>query len=167
MAAGAGELPAIRPAEAADLLRLAEIDAAAETLFRRAGMHLPDLPVSDADRPDARAVFVAGRPPVGYARIVEVDGLAHLDELAVAPDCMRQGIGGALVETACRWAATHGYRAITLTTYADVPWNAPFYRARGFVELVGLTPELAQTRDWERAAGLDELGRRIAMRREL
>ncbi len=30
-----------------------------------------------------------------------------------------------------------------------------------------LTPELVEIRDWERDVGLDEIGRRIAMRREL
>ena len=28
-----------------------------------------------------------------------------------------------------------GYRAIFLSTYLDVPWNAPFYTRRGFAEV--------------------------------
>ena len=59
----------------------------------------------------------------------------------------------------------YSYSAITLTTYADVPWNAPFYAGRGLVEIAELTPELAELRDWERTVGLDELGPRIVMRR--
>jgi ribosomal protein S18 acetylase RimI-like enzyme len=115
----------------------------------------------------ARVVLVAGRPPVGFAQVDELGGLAHLAELDVAPGRMRQGIGSALLESACVWAREHGYRAITLTTFADVPWNAPFYAARGFVEVDELSPELAEVRDWERARGLDALGRRIAMCRAL
>jgi len=30
-----------------------------------------------------------------------------------------------------------------------------------------ITPELVELRDWERAVGLDTLGRRVVMRREL
>jgi GNAT superfamily N-acetyltransferase len=115
----------------------------------------------------ARVVLVAGRPPIGFAQVDELGGLAHLAELDVIPSRMREGIGSALLEAACAWSREHGYRAITLTTFADVPWNAPFYAARGFVEVRELTPELAEVRDWERARGLDALGRRVAMRREL
>jgi GNAT superfamily N-acetyltransferase len=161
------EIPPIRPAEPSDLPLLPALDRRAEALFRAAGIDLPDLPLSVDEMHDAQAVFVAGRPPVGLAHIDEVDGVAHLAELAVDPDSMRHGIGSALLETACGWARARGYPAMTLLTYADVPWNAPFYRARGFRELAEITPELAELRDWERAAGLDGPGRRIAMRRDL
>jgi hypothetical protein len=72
-----------------------------------------------------------------------------------------------LLDAACAWARTAGYRAVTLTTYAEVAWNAPFYAERGFVELTSLTPALAELRDWERDIGLDAVGRRVAMRRDL
>ena len=58
----------------------------------------------------AAAVFVAGRPPVGFVQIEEVDGLAYLVELAVIPRWMRQGIGTALVDRACEWARAHATR---------------------------------------------------------
>ena len=79
---------------------------------------------------------------------------------------MRRGVGSALLEAACTWARAAGYPAITLITFADVPWNAPFYAARGFAETAS-TPEIAELRDWERAVGLDAVGRRIVMRRDL
>jgi hypothetical protein len=74
-----------------------------------------------------------------------------------------------LLAAACEWAHVAGYSAITLTTYRDVAWNAPFYSRRGFVELAAddLAPELAAIRERERAAGLDEVGPRVAMRRKL
>ena len=146
---------------------LPEIDQRAESLFRVAGMDLPDIPFPLDALHESRAVFVAGNPPVGFVQVDEVDGIAHVQELAVLPSHMRQGLGSALLDAACEWARDAGYAAITLTTYADVPWNAPFYAARGFVELTELTPELAEIRDWERDVGLDAVGRRIAMRRDL
>ena len=160
-------VPEIRPADAADLPVLAEIDRRAESLYRVAGIDLPVIPFPSDALHDAKAVFVASRPPVGYVRVDEVDGLAHIEGLAVIPGQMRTGIGSGLLEAACEWAAAHGYPAVTLITFADVPWNAPFYRERGFVPVDTLTPELAELRDWEHAVGLDEVGPRVVMRREL
>jgi GNAT superfamily N-acetyltransferase len=112
-------------------------------------------------------VLVAGRPAVGFARIDEVDGQAHLEQLSVLPSHMRRGNGTALVEAVCAWAAVHGYREVTLCTFAEVPFNAPFFAKRGFVPVESLTPGLVELRDWERDLGLDALGPRIVMRRTL
>ena len=158
-------VPEVRPAEPGETALLEEIAQRAETLFRVAGMQLPRVVFPVDAMHEAKAVFVHGRPPDGFVRVEEVDGLAHVEELAVLPSHMRQGVGTALLEAACGWAKNRGYSAITLTTYADVPWNAPFYAGRGFVEIAELTPELAELRDWERTVGLDELGPRIVMRR--
>jgi GNAT superfamily N-acetyltransferase len=163
----AGVMPEVRRALPADLEHLPAIDLRAESLFRVAGMDLPDLPFPLDALHESRAVFVAGNPPVGFVQVDEIDGNAHVQELAVLPSHMRQGLGSALLDAACEWARTTGYAAITLTTYAEVAWNAPFYEARGFVELTDLTPELVEIRDWERDVGLDAIGRRIAMRRDL
>lgn len=160
-------VPRVRRALPRDLALLPDIDARAESLFRVAGMDLPDLPFPLDALHESRAVFVAGDPPVGFVQLDEVDGNAHVQELAVLPSHMRQGLGSALLDAACEWARENGYAAITLTTYAEVAWNAPFYEARGFVELEELTPELLEIRDWERDVGLDAIGRRVAMRRDL
>jgi GNAT superfamily N-acetyltransferase len=160
-------VPQVRRALPGDLELLPEIDRRAESLFHVSGMNLPEVPFPLDALHESRAVFVAGRPPVGFVQVDEVDCVAHLQELAVLPSHMRQGLGTALLDAACDWAREVGYPAITLTTYADVAWNAPFYAARGFVELTELTPELKELRDWERDVGLDEIGRRIAMRKEL
>ena len=77
----------------ADLEHLPEIDLRAESLFRVAGMDLPDLPFPLDALHESRAVFVAGDPPVGFVQIDEVDGNAHVQELAVLPSHMRQGLG--------------------------------------------------------------------------
>ncbi|MGH8860794.1 MAG: GNAT family N-acetyltransferase, partial [Jatrophihabitantaceae bacterium] len=148
-------VPEIRRALPADLEHLPEIDSRADSLFRVAGLNLPKIPFPLDALHDSRAVFVAGRPPVAFVQIDEVDGIAHIQELAVLPSHMRQGLGSLLLDAACEWARGAGYPAITLTTYAEVPWNAPYYEAREFAELAELTPELAELRDWERDVGLD------------
>lgn len=158
---------AIRRATPADLAHVPDIDERAEALFHVAGYDLPRIPYDVAGLSDARIVFVAGDPPLGYVQVDEVDGEAHVAEIAVLPSEMRRGLGTRLLERACAWAVENGYRSITLVTYADVPWNAPWYARHGFVETEPSTPELIRRRRRQTELGLDEVGRRIVMRRAL
>jgi GNAT superfamily N-acetyltransferase len=118
----------------ADLARLVEVSRAADRMFTDAGLSLPtDDPAADLAR--AEHVLVADAPPVGFAALSTVDGNAHLAALAVHPAHGRRGIGSRLLAAACALAADLGRPAITLTTFAHVPWNAPWYAARGCTEL--------------------------------
>ena len=58
--------------------------------------------------------------------------------------------------------------AVTLTTFRDVPWNAPYYERLGFRSLseTELTPELAEVRAREAEPGLDP-ETRVCMRLDL
>jgi GNAT superfamily N-acetyltransferase len=155
----------IRPWQAlTDLTRLAEVSRAADALFAEHGIELPpDDPATELL--DARHVLVADAPhPIGFVIINELDDLAHLGQLAVHPVQGRHGIGGALLAAACTWAQEQGYPAITLTTFAEVPWNAPWYAARGFVEYPDSQwgPELRKQWQAERDAGII-VAPRIAM----
>jgi predicted N-acetyltransferase YhbS len=53
-------------------------------------------------------------------------------ELAVQRERQGRGIGRTLMETSIAAARQGGFRVVTLTTFRDVPWNAPFYRRLGF-----------------------------------
>ena len=158
---------AVRAAARAELPLLDDLATRADQVFHAAGYDLPDIPLDADALAAAQAVFVAGRPPIGFVQVAEVDGLAHVAEIAVIPRWMRQGIGTALLERACEWARAHGFPAITLITYRDVPWNGPYYRARGFAELDELTPGLRALREREAELGLDAVALRVVMRRDL
>ena len=56
--------------------------------------------------------------------------------MSVSEAFQGQGIGRALLGAAIEWAAAHRFAALTLTTFHDVPWNAPFYSRIGF-EVLG------------------------------
>jgi GNAT superfamily N-acetyltransferase len=147
-----------------DLPRLVEVSTAADALFAEHGLELPpDNPTNELLAADH--VLVANAPhPVGFAFLNKLDGHAHLAGLAVHPDYGRRGIGSALLRRSRVWAEDQGYRAITLTTFADVPWNAPFYAARGFTEFPAEDwgPGLRDQWEAERVAGI-MVAPRIAM----
>ncbi len=46
-----------------------------------------------------------------------------------------QGVGRHLLLAAIEHARREQMRAVTLTTFRDVPWNAPFYQRMGFVDV--------------------------------
>jgi GNAT superfamily N-acetyltransferase len=105
---------------------------------------------------------------VGFALLVDLGLFAHLDEIDVLPEHARKGLGTALVEAACAWAYTHGFSFVTLSTFRDVPWNAPFYARHGFsvVAPEAQPPELVQIVEREKTVGLrTEL--RVIMQREV
>ncbi|BCJ44009.1 GCN5 family N-acetyltransferase [Actinoplanes ianthinogenes] len=105
---------------------------------------------------------------IGYALALWVDGLAHLEQVSVHPVAAGRRLGAALIERVAAWGREHGSTALTLTTFADVPWNAPYYERLGFHRLpdAELTPGLRAIRAEEAAHGLDEWPR-LAMRRAL
>lgn len=123
---------------------------------------------------DARArghLWVAVSPPdgvVGFAQVIILDGLAHLDEIDVVPECAGRGIGSRLVEAVCDWAEEAGFPKVTLSTFRDVPFNAPFYARRGFTAMdpERLPPEHARLVEKEHAHGL-RTERRLIMERRL
>lgn len=81
---------------------------------------------------------------VGFALAGYVDDHAHLFEVDVHPAHGRRGIGRLLIDQVAQWALAHNHTLLTLTTFCDVPWNGPFYRRLGFVDLdiAAMSPEL-------------------------
>jgi GNAT superfamily N-acetyltransferase len=164
----------IRPARRDDCDRLPAIERAAAERFRAVGrMEVAEADVSDPVfiRACLRhgVVLVAtddGDTPVGFALAGALDRCLHLYELDVHPDHGRRGHGTALLEGIAAAARARGLAGVTLSTFADVPWNAPFYAARGFrpLDAVDWTPGLHLIRNAEAALGLD-LGCRVLMRR--
>ncbi|MFF2604797.1 GNAT family N-acetyltransferase [Arthrobacter koreensis] len=159
-------MPRIRDAGAADLVLLPEVEAASDTLLFgrpeiRGDLLLPG-PADPQELAAARKVLVAGEPPVAFVRLEEVGGCAHLEQLSVHPAAARAGLGRALVEAAVRWSREAGYPALTLCTFARVPFNAPFYSSCGFA-VVQPSGELARVREHEAELGLDRIGERVAM----
>lgn len=150
----------IRVAETDDWALLPGIEAASDRLVEPFGYWpLPELE-PDAP-PPGRVAFVAGRPPVGFVLVDPVDGASHVAQLSVHPAHGRRGIGTRLLERACDRGRAVGHGRITLTTYSDIPFNAPWYHQFGFREIEPDGPEL--TAIVERERPLAVLGGRVTM----
>ncbi|MBD8873194.1 4-(cytidine 5'-diphospho)-2-C-methyl-D-erythritol kinase [Rhodanobacter sp. DHB23] len=158
----------------ADALR--DIERAAQELFRG---H-PAWPSYAAAPMDVQALLEAtaaghvwvaqdgeGRA-VGFVGVAVEDGEVGIAEIDVLPSHGRRGIGAALLEHACAWAAESGYPSVVLGTLADVPWNAPFYARHGFeaIDPARYTPALAEHDAHDRARGFP-MHLRVYMRRRL
>ena len=144
-----------------DRLRWVELES--DKLMEQIG--IGPFPADDRSRlAEAVVVFAAGDPAVGFVSLRIVDDEAHVEQLSVVPDHGGRGIGRDLLNEAIRGARNQELAGVTLTTFRDVPWNAPFYRRVGFVEVVEPSPELADIRITEGTSGLDALGPRLAMR---
>lgn len=175
--------PAIRVATSADadlLAPLAAIEAAADAGFEPFLGPRPfgdDAPPSGAERAAQDGILLVAvvpgagdlAPPtvIGFAHVLLVDGEAHLEQLAVLPEHQGQGVGRDLVEVAAEHATVLGAARLTLRTFADVPFNGPWYARRGFTAIepdTDLQRRLVRT---ERALGLLDLGARVTMTRPL
>ncbi|MFG2771062.1 GNAT family N-acetyltransferase [Streptomyces sp. NPDC048350] len=168
----------IRAAAPAELPLLQDIERAAGEPFRSLGMAviaddepLP-LDVLDAYRRAGRAWVAADEAdcPVAYLLADTVDGAAHIEQVSVHPAAARRGVGRALIDHLATEAAAQGLTALTLTTFTEVPWNAPYYARLGFRPLADSDPQLtAGLRAIQRAEAAHGLATwpRVCMRREL
>jgi ribosomal protein S18 acetylase RimI-like enzyme len=155
----------IRQATSADLPALRAIEAAADTTYERLFGEL-DWPEPSAGEWRARQpgfLVVAGEPAYGFAHVLVIGGHAHLEQLAVRPEHQQRGVGTALVRAVLQRAGNEGHSRLTLSTYADVPWNAPFYRRLGFEVVERLTPFERELQEREEAMGLMRYGDRVVM----
>ena len=154
-----------------DLSRIPPIELAAARLLTG---HAPEAVLEEAtSNEDLQAaqhdgrlwVALSGDTPVGFAHVKILEpNAAHLAEIDVHPEHGRRGIGTQLVRAVGRWAEGHGYSAVTLTTFRDVPWNMPFYARLGFEEVAqaDLSPALREVLADETRRGLDP-ARRVVM----
>ena len=158
----------IRAAQLDELGLLADIERDADRVLLDAlGVtEFPVVPEKDAAGGFTLVAIIAGSI-VGFIQVWEAEGVAHIEQLSVRIGSARQGIGGALLDAALQQCAASGHHEVTLTTFADVPWNAPWYARRGFAEICADTPFLRNIELAEEASGLSALGRRISMRIDL
>ncbi|KAA1423664.1 GNAT family N-acetyltransferase [Mumia zhuanghuii] len=130
----------MRSATRADVEAIREIERLADERFRDLGLGFVadgeptsyEVVAAAVDRGTAWVEVDGVGTPIAFATVDVLDGCAHLEQLSVIPAHGRRGVGTALVGAVEEWALCRGLGVVTLTTFADVPWNAPYYRRLGF-----------------------------------
>lgn len=131
----------IRLAELADAAYLPQVEHSAGQRFLEVPAlssfaHGEDMPVAAHQRLILQGTeWVAVTEDgdcVAFLAAEAIDGELHIWELAVRADLQNMGIGSRLVEVATAFARRHRLTGLTLTTFADAPWNAPWYMRLGF-----------------------------------
>lgn len=133
----------IRRPRTSDIPLLAEVERSAAQLFRSTDLEsLADGATLDPyiliTLANAGYLWVATDRydhPIGFLGGNYLNGNFHIIELSVAKSYQGRGIGSALMSTMVQQVRLEGYRSITLTTFKDLPWNAPWYAKMGFVEV--------------------------------
>lgn len=162
----------LRLARPDDADAMPAIEAAAAVLFAD-DPDLKDMDLSDTWQPDELRRLIAkghclvvhiGDEMVGFLACEPFKRELHIWELDVLPRKQGKGIGAGLLRACQIDARNSGFRTITLTTFRDIPWNAPFYERLGFVEVEDLEahPRLAAELAQEAEHGLPR-ERRCAM----
>ena len=143
----------LRLARPADAAAMPEVERAAATAFAAA----PELAGVDHARTRTEADYTR-LIRKGHSLVVHVDETLagflvaerfsrelHIWDMGIAPAFQRRGIGAGLVRAAQIDARNSGISALTLTTFRDVAWNAPFLVRLGFEEVTALDahPRLA------------------------
>ena len=166
----------IGAARVAELATLQAIERAAGLMFCDIGM--PEIAQYDpwpllvmVARQDAGRLWVVANDddePVAYLMADLIDGCLQIEQVTVHPGSARRGLGRALLDHAANQAVADGLPALTLTTFAQVPWNAPYYTRCRFRVLndAEITPGLQAIREQEAAMGLGRWPR-ACMRRDL
>lgn len=69
---------------------------------------------------------------MGFAIFALHEDEAHLEEIDVVPEHAGNDLGRRLIRAVIAQTREAGLARLTLTTFRDVPFNAPFYARLGF-----------------------------------
>jgi GNAT superfamily N-acetyltransferase len=130
----------LRDGRGEDVARIQEIEQASSQRFAQIGMHeiAADAPTSSPTltaRIGSRDLIVAvdeKDQPIAFAMFSEIDHCGCIEQIDVLPSHAGHHFGASLIEKIDRRGLARGWSALLLSTFRDVPWNAPYYRRLGF-----------------------------------
>jgi len=133
----------LRAARPEEIALLPQIENAADEQYVRVGLRrvlaMPPASVTSLEHGRRHGMLWVATSPlnrvVGFALMNLPGGTAWLDQLSVLPRWQGRGLGASLIDRTAERARELGHDMLYLSTYLDVPWNAPFYARRGFAPL--------------------------------
>lgn len=163
----------IRFADRGEFPLLADLEARSDTRFA-------DLPgyeglvnegnltdIDHNDLPQSNHVWLAerGRELLGFALAYPLGEFLFLAQLSVIPEAQENGVGSRLLQAVVDEAGEQDKAGVALTTFADVPWNAPFYEKRGFkvLQRSQMPPDLVAVANDASEAKWAKYGPRVVM----
>ena len=158
-----------RPAHAG---RLREIERAAGVRFRDIGMGAiadnEPTPVSILEaRAELRQLLVARHDDGGIAGFLiwsAKDGFAYIEEVSVDPSHAGHKLAAHMIDRLCTDVRGR-FARVSLATFRDVPWNAPYYAKIGFAEMP-FSPGPDHDETWRQQAVHLDMSRRLFMARK-
>jgi putative acetyltransferase len=163
----------VRLAQPSELVSIQRIEISAAARFRQSSHpHAADLPPLTMEslirlrEDDGLWVVQAPSGLVAFVALEPLERDLYVVELDVVPEHAGARLGAALLDHAALLAHERGLSRLVLRTFADVPWNAPYYRRLGFSELDVVPPHLSAILRQELDVGLD-LQRRVTLARRL
>lgn len=154
----------IRPSTIADTTLLPAIEQDAGQRFR----DIPELawiadgPIIPVEihqqfvRQEMSWIALADNRPVGFLLAEAQEKTLFIVEISLHRAWQGKGLGRKLMTYMQEWASQRHFSELTLTTFRDVPWNAPWYARMGFEMLpeVSLSAMLRQKLMQEVAHGM-------------
>ena len=120
-------LPAIETSAAQAFRMIAELSWLAESPPMSIARHSQLIALSTC-----WVALDAENRPQGFLSAEQHGNDLHIHELSVMQSMQGQGTGRRLIEAAMEYARSTRLSFVTLTTFTNVPWNAPFYSRLGF-----------------------------------
>ena len=165
----------IRLGSADEIYKVAPLEQAAAEAYRTIGMDAiaDDAPIPESvllEAAEEQRFWVAVEYGVLKAYLLGdfLPQSLHIDQVTVHPDASRRGLGALMIESVSADPRAKERGLITLTSFANVPWNAPYYERIGFIDI--------DRKDWpegvaEKVAAEEEKGLaawpRVVMQREI
>lgn len=131
----------LRLAQLPDIPQLVAVERSAARLFRQQAA-LQFIADGEVMSPQQHAEFIARQQEwlavsdvgliAGFIAVQQLQHSWHIAELSVAANWQRQGVGKRLIAEVAALARQRAIARLTLTTFVQVPWNAPYYQRLGF-----------------------------------
>lgn len=132
----------IRLASADEIHKVAPLERAAAEVFRTIGMDAvaDDAPISESvllQAVEEQRLWFAVEYGVLKAYLLGefLPQSLHIEQVTVHPDASRRGLGALMIESVSADPRSKERGLLTLTSFANVPWNAPYYERIGFLDI--------------------------------